>query len=73
MVVGFSKWVHIVAVFDIQPLLQVDTIVMKMVEIKVIKENSDINLGFGLSDLYFAILVSERDVTPKQLRMKEGT
>ena len=69
VVVGFSKLVHIVAVFGIQPLLKVDKVAMKMVEKKVIKENSEINLGFGLSDLYFAMLVSGRDVTP-QLYLK---
>ena len=71
VLVAFSKLVHIVVVFGIQPLMNMNKVAMKMVERKVIKANSEINLGFGLSDLYFAILVSGRDITP-QLSSKEA-
>lgn len=75
VVIAFSKLVHLVAIFGIQPLLKVNKVAAKMAERKLIQSIDEVGLRFGLSDLYFAIIVTGRDVTqqmkPKPEEKKE--
>ena len=64
VVVAFTKVVHLMAIFGIQPLLTVNKMAIVLQEKRIIQSSEEIGLAFGYSDLYFALVNGSKEALP---------